>query len=165
MELIISFCRILLRVYLLHQTEINNWLFAWELPITEVTEWRNKNWDLNTNLDNMCHVMLTYWFHWGWTIDIFHNYDARVLNWLNSSTPSASCVRQWIGSALGQIMACRLFGAKPFFWTNPGLLSIGPLRTNFSEILIKIKHFSFTKMYLKVPSGEMAAMLSRGDEL
>ena len=31
--------------------------------------------------------------------------------------------------------------------TNAGLLSIGPLGTNFSEILIKIQNFSFTKKY------------------
>ena len=30
--------------------------------------------------------------------------------------------------------------------TNAGLLSIGPLGTNFSEILIKIRSFSFKKM-------------------
>ena len=33
--------------------------------------------------------------------------------WLNSSPPSAAYMRQWIGAALVQIMACRLFGANP----------------------------------------------------
>ena len=33
--------------------------------------------------------------------------------------------------------------------TNAGLLSIGPLGTNFSEILIKIQNFSFTKRIWK----------------
>ena len=32
---------------------------------------------------------------------------------LNSSTPSAAYMHQWTGSALVQVMACRLFGAKP----------------------------------------------------
>ena len=32
---------------------------------------------------------------------------------INSSLPSAAYMRKWIGSALVQIMACRLFGAKP----------------------------------------------------
>ena len=31
----------------------------------------------------------------------------------NSSPPSVAYIRQWIGWALVQIMACRLFGAKP----------------------------------------------------
>ena len=32
---------------------------------------------------------------------------------INSSPPSAAYMRQWIRSTLVQIMACRLFGAKP----------------------------------------------------
>ena len=32
---------------------------------------------------------------------------------INSSPPSAAYMRQWTGSALVQIMACRLIGAKP----------------------------------------------------
>ena len=34
--------------------------------------------------------------------------------------------------------------------TNAGILSIWHLRTNFSEILIKIQNFSFMKMHLKM---------------
>ena len=36
-----------------------------------------------------------------------------LATFLNSSPPSAAYIRQWIGSALVQVMACRLFGAKP----------------------------------------------------
>ena len=32
---------------------------------------------------------------------------------INSSLPSAAYLRRWAGSALVQIMACRLDGAKP----------------------------------------------------
>ena len=32
---------------------------------------------------------------------------------INSSPPGAAYMRQWTGSALVQVMACRLFGAKP----------------------------------------------------
>ena len=39
-------------------------------------------------------------------------------------------------------------------WTNSGILLIGPLRTNFSEILIKIQTFSFKKMHFKMLSGK-----------
>ena len=39
-------------------------------------------------------------------------------------------------------------------WTNAGLLWIGPLGTNFSEILIEILTFSFKKMRLKVSSAK-----------
>ena len=37
----------------------------------------------------------------------------QILMLFNSSPPSAAYMRQWIRSALVQIMACRLFGAKP----------------------------------------------------
>ena len=36
--------------------------------------------------------------------------------------------------------------------TNAGILLIGPLGTNFSEILLEIHGFSFKKMHLKMPS-------------
>ena len=50
---------------------------------------------------------------------------------------------------LVHVMACHLFACT---WTNVALLSIGPLGTNFSEILhvIKLQNFSFTKMHLKI---------------
>ena len=38
-------------------------------------------------------------------------------------------------------------------WTNAGILSIGPLGTNFSEKLIEIYIFSFKKMHLLMSSG------------
>ena len=43
---------------------------------------------------------------------------------------------------------------QAIIWTNAGLLSIGPLRTNFSDILIKIQHFSLKKMHLKMSSAK-----------
>ena len=39
-------------------------------------------------------------------------------------------------------------------WTNVGILLIGPLGTNFSEMLIKIHTFSFKKIRLKISSGK-----------
>ena len=39
-------------------------------------------------------------------------------------------------------------------WTNAGILFIGPLGTNFSELLIEILTFSFKKMRLKVSSAK-----------
>ena len=39
---------------------------------------------------------------------------------------------------------------QAIIWTNDGTLLIGPSETNFSEILIEILTFSFTKMSLKV---------------
>ena len=38
---------------------------------------------------------------------------------------------------------------QAIIWTNAGLLSIGPLRTYFSENLIKIQQFPLKKMHVK----------------
>ena len=43
---------------------------------------------------------------------------------------------------------------KAIIWINAGILLIWPLGTNFSEILIAIKAFSFNKMHLKVSSAK-----------
>ena len=43
---------------------------------------------------------------------------------------------------------------QAIIWTNAGILLIGPLETNFSEISIKIHVFSFKKMHLKMSSGK-----------
>ena len=39
-------------------------------------------------------------------------------------------------------------------WTNAGILLIGPLGTNFSDILIEIQTFSFKKLHLKTSSAK-----------
>ena len=55
-----------------------------------------------------------------------------------------------IGSDNG-LSPCR---RQAIIWTNVGILLIGPLGTNFSEILIEIHTYSFKKMHLKMSSGK-----------
>ena len=43
---------------------------------------------------------------------------------------------------------------QAIIWNNAGILLIGPLGTNFSEILIEINTFSFKKIHLKMSSGK-----------
>ena len=50
------------------------------------------------------------------------------------------------GLSLGQHQA--------IIWTNAGILLIGPLGINFSEILTKIDTISFKKMHLKMSSAK-----------
>ena len=50
---------------------------------------------------------------------------------------------------------------QAIIWTNAGILSIGPLGTNFSKILIEMQTFSFKKTHLKMSSGKKSAILSR----
>ena len=43
---------------------------------------------------------------------------------------------------------------QAIIWTNGGILLIGPLGTNFSEILIEIQTFSLKKIRLKMSSAK-----------
>ena len=43
---------------------------------------------------------------------------------------------------------------QAIIWTSVGILSSGPLGTNFSEVFIEIETFSFTKMHLNMSSGK-----------
>ena len=58
-------------------------------------------------------------------------------------------MHQWIESVLVEIMACRLFDAKLLSKRMLVLLSIVPLGTNVSEILIKIQTFHSQKCIWK----------------
>ena len=56
----------------------------------------------------------------------------------------------FIGSDYG-LSPCR---RQAIIWTNAGILLMGPLGTNLSEILIEILTFSFKKMRLNVLSAK-----------
>ena len=43
---------------------------------------------------------------------------------------------------------------QTIIWTNAGIVLIGPLGTNFSEIIIEIHAFSFMKMHLNMSFGK-----------
>ena len=43
---------------------------------------------------------------------------------------------------------------QAIIWTNAGILLIGPLGTNFSEMLIEIHTFLFKNIHLKMSSGK-----------
>ena len=42
---------------------------------------------------------------------------------------------------------------QAIIWTNAGILLIGPLRTNFNEIIFEIRKVSFEKMHMKMSSA------------
>ena len=50
---------------------------------------------------------------------------------------------------------------QAIIWTNAGILLIGPLGTNFNELLNRIQTFSFTKNALENVICEMASISSR----
>ena len=59
------------------------------------------------------------------------------------------------------MMACRLDGAKPLSEPMLEYLLIGPLGTNFSEILIEISNIFTEENMFKIAVCEMSAILSR----
>ena len=50
---------------------------------------------------------------------------------------------------------------QAIIWTNDGILLIGTLETDFSEILSEINIFSLREIYLKISPAKMPAILSR----
>ena len=70
-------------------------------------------------------------------------------------------MRQWFASAMVQIMACRLFGAKPLFKPMLGYFQLDPKEQN------SVKFYSNEKKVIHENASEkivceMAAILSRG---
>ena len=80
--------------------------------------------------------------------------SAKWLQHINPLRPSDAYI--WvvkltiIGSDDGLLPGRR----QAIVWTNAGILLIGPLGTNFCEILIGIQTFSFKKMHLKMSSAK-----------
>ena len=86
------------------------------------------------------------------------------LSVINSSPPSATYMRQWTGSALVQIMACCLIGAKPLSKPMLGYCQLDPYEQT------SVKSNQNTKLFIHENAFEnivcrMTTILSRGDEL
>ena len=104
--------------------------------------------------------------HCGWAVRESTPFTQRPLtvsgtDLNNSSPPSAAYMRQWIGSALAQIMACR--HSAPSHYLNQCWVIVNwTVRNKLQWKLNGILSFSFKKMHLKMSSARMAAILSRG---
>ena len=57
-----------------------------------------------------------------------------------------------VGNLIGSDNGLSPGRCQAIIWTNAEILLIGPLGTNFSEILIGIHKFPFTKIHLKMSS-------------
>ena len=85
-------------------------------------------------------LLLTFceeWTHWN---RVAHIYISKIIIIIIGSDN---------GLAPGQCQAIT--------WTNAGILLIGSLEINFSEILIESNTFSFKKMHLKMSSAKWGA--------
>ena len=87
-----------------------------------------------------------------WSIDannkIHHSCNNQLISPLDRIYASLNRIR--IGSDNGLQPIRR----QTIIWTNAVLASIGPLETNFVEILIKIQNISFTKMHMDISSAK-----------
>ena len=92
-----------------------------------------------------------------------HSWKSVAIRLINPPPPSAAYMRQWIGSALVQIKACRLFGAKPLSKAVLGYCKMEHLGSNFCENLIKIWNISFMKMHLKISSAKWRSFCLGGE--
>ena len=103
------------------------WLY-WSIT-SETRHQSNQSWIRQDCTDNIIIRNLT---HWGRVTHIC----VRKLTIIGSDNVLSPGRRQAI------------------IWTNAGILLIGPLGTNFSEILIEIQTFSMKKMHLKMSSAK-----------
>ena len=81
---------------------------------------------------------------------ILHTEHRNLVSWLTHWGPVMHiCVSKV--TIIGKFSSGR---HQAIIWTNAWILLIGPLGTNFSEILIEFLTFSFTKMHFKVSSAK-----------
>ena len=82
----------------------------------------------------------------GRACDQYHGYIAMLIN---SSPPSAAYMRQWIGSALAQRIACRLIGVKPLSKPMLDYYQLDPNEENSVNFYLKDKVFHSWKYIWK----------------
>ena len=108
-----------------------------------------------------CHLAPSYHLSRYWSSSV-RPYSIIRSQWVNSSPPNAAYMHQWIVSALLQIMACRLYGAKPlsepmldYYQLNPG----NNFQWNSNQ---NTKFFSHKNASENIVC-KMAAILSKGE--
>ena len=82
-----------------------------------------------------------------------------------SSHPSATYMRQWIGSALIQVMACRLFGAKPLPEPMLAYCQLDPQEQTSVKLESKYETFHLWKFTWKCRLLNWRPFCPGGDEL
>ena len=98
-----------------------------------------------------------------WGIFCFFGHKLGIFVWLVWFYVFLALLTHWGRETHLYVVKLTLIGSdnglspgrrQAIIWTNAGILSNGPLGTNFSEILIEIYIFSFKKMHLKMSSGK-----------
>ena len=94
------------------------------------------------------------YFHWVWVLKVSDMSPWILIHW---GRVTHICINKL--TIIGSDNGLSPGWCQAIIWTNAGILLIGPLRTNFSETLIKIYTFSLKKMHVKM-SSERASILS-----
>ena len=96
------------------------------------------------------------------TLHCWHFCHIEINSQMNTLTHwgrvTHTCVRNL--AIIGSDNGLSLDRRQAITWTNAGILLIGPLGTNFSEILIKIHAFSFKQIQLKKSAKQRPFCLS-----
>ena len=106
-------------------------------------------WHVLTRLDTFC-----VWYE-------NHSFSMPCCNFWIANWGEWSCRLQW-GF---MVIVLNVLSLGVMYAVNAWLLSIGPLGTILSEILIKIQNFSFTKMHVKITSAKWRRLYPGGDAL
>ena len=135
----------------------NHWLHwklsFWQLPVQPVmkisSKWRHfrfsvtdmtsKDRNTHRNVDDFLLKLLvpqvtkmsSKWWHFGSSVlAYYHTFLSHQKNILKTHLPLVPHMRQWIGWALVQIMACRLFGVNPLSKPMLGIVSWAHIHWN-----------------------------------
>ena len=98
-------------------------------------------------------------------VNVRYSQEDSLITEFNSSPPRASYMRQWIGSTLVQLMACRLFGAKApshylnqswniVIWTLMSRFQWNPNRNSYTFIQENASENIFCLMTVVLFQGE-----------
>ena len=102
----------------------------------------------------------------GWFRSLSHYFTLKdhqtyIYSDINSSPPSAAYMGWWIGLALVQIMACRLFGAKPLSKPILGHCQLDPMEQTSVKFFIKNTKLFIHKNAYENMVYQMVTILSR----
>ena len=141
--------------------------------------WRHRSGSILDQVMACCLMAPSYYLNWCWLIKgvLCHSHESNFTRSIDESnmyleiilfkcTASPRCqplLDSWGGVMHICVSKLTIIGSdnglvpgrpQAIIWTDAGMLLIGPLGTNFSEISIDIHTFSFTKMQLKVSSAK-----------
>ena len=94
---------------------------------------------------------------------IYENYSKNVVYVMASILSRRDGLTHWVRVTHKCVGNLTIIGSdnglspgrrQAIIWSNAGILLIGALGTNFNEMLIEIRAFSFTKIHLKMSSGK-----------